>query len=62
MISRISGKVIEKGVNYLMLDLGGICYEVLIPSAVMQRIDDNIASDGRINLITYHYLFMQAVF
>ena len=55
MISRISGKVIEKGVNYLMLDLGGICYEVLIPSTVMQRIDDNIGSDGRINLITYHY-------
>jgi len=55
MISRISGKVIEKGVNYLMLDLGGICYEVLIPSAVMQRIDDNIAGDGKINLVTYHY-------
>ena len=55
MISRISGKVVEKGANYLMLDLGGICYEVLIPSAVMQRIDDNIGSDGRINLITYHY-------
>ena len=33
MISRISGKVVEKGANYLMLDLGGICYEVLIPSA-----------------------------
>ncbi|MGA2774659.1 MAG: Holliday junction branch migration protein RuvA [Candidatus Omnitrophota bacterium] len=55
MISRISGKVIEKGLNYLMLDTGSICYEVLIPSAVMQRIDENIRGDGKISLVTYHY-------
>jgi Holliday junction DNA helicase RuvA len=55
MISRISGKVVEKGLNYLTLDMGGICYEVLIPSAVMQRIEENIAGDGKISLITYHY-------
>ncbi|MBM3245911.1 MAG: hypothetical protein FJZ13_01080 [Candidatus Omnitrophica bacterium] len=56
MISRISGKVIEKGVNYLVIEVAGICYEVLLPATVRERLDENIAGDGTINLITYHYL------
>ncbi len=56
MIARISGKVIEKGDNYLLIDTGGIVYEVFLPVAVMQRIDENIKDEGVINLITYHYL------
>lgn len=55
MISRISGRVTEKGSNYLTVEIGGICYDVLIPTAVMQRIDENINSDGKINLVTFHY-------
>lgn len=55
MIARISGKIIEKGVNYLLIDVGGISYEVLIPAAVMQRLQDNISQDQKIDLITYHY-------
>jgi Holliday junction DNA helicase RuvA len=60
MIARISGKIIEKGANYLIIDVGSICYEVFLPAAVMQRLDDNIGSDGRINLITYHYLQVES--
>jgi Holliday junction DNA helicase RuvA len=56
MISRISGKVIERGANNLIVDTGGICYEVFIPATVMQRLDENIGSDGKVGLITYHYL------
>jgi Holliday junction DNA helicase RuvA len=56
MIARISGKVIEKGINYLVIDVAGISYEVFIPQTVMQRIDENMADDGTIKLITYHYL------
>jgi holliday junction DNA helicase RuvA len=59
MISRISGKVIEKGGNYLLLEVGSICYEVLIPSAVMQRLDASITGDGTISLITFHYLHVE---
>lgn len=55
MISRISGKVVEKGINYLVLDIGYLCYEVLIPQTVMQRMDENIDADGRVNLVTFHY-------
>jgi holliday junction DNA helicase RuvA len=56
MISRISGKIIEKGANYLIMDMGDICYEVLIPATVMQRLDENINEDGKISLVTFHYL------
>lgn len=55
MITRISGKVIERGLNYLVLDTGIICYEVFIPATVMQRLEENIKSDGSISLCTFHY-------
>lgn len=55
MIARISGKVIEKGNNYLLIDVNGISYKVFIPLTVMQRLDENITGDGRVNLVTYHY-------
>lgn len=55
MIARICGKVTEKGLNYLIIDLGGISYEVFIPAAVMQRMDGALSPDNTISLITYHY-------
>lgn len=55
MISRVSGKIVEKGENYLLIDIGNICYEVFVPSAVMQRLDENTNSDGKVNLTTFHY-------
>lgn len=55
MITRISGKTLEKGTNYLVLDLGGLSYEVLIPACVMQGIDKSIDGDGKVSLLTYHY-------
>jgi Holliday junction DNA helicase RuvA len=54
MISRISGKIIEQGQNYLILGVGDISYEVWIPQAVMQHIGEG-ATDGKVNLVTYHY-------
>ncbi|MDI6605849.1 MAG: OB-fold domain-containing protein [Candidatus Omnitrophota bacterium] len=55
MITRICGKVIEKGANYLAIEIAGICYKVLMPAAVMQRVDENINQDGQISLVTFHY-------
>jgi Holliday junction DNA helicase RuvA len=55
MIARISGKLREKGEGFLLIDTGGICYEVLVPPTTMQRLDEAL-SDGVISLITYHYL------
>ena len=56
MIARINGKVTEKGVNHLLIDIGGLSYQVFLPTAIMQRIDECMGEDGKINLITYHYL------
>lgn len=56
MIVRISGKIIEKGANYVVIDMGGICYQVLIPTAVIQRLEEMVTGDAGISLITYHYL------
>ncbi len=56
MIAKISGKVVEKGVNYLLIDVGGITYQVFLPVTVMQRLDTNLTSQDNVGLITYHYL------
>jgi holliday junction DNA helicase RuvA len=56
MIARISGKIAEKGVNYVLINTGGITYEILLPVTVMQRLDENIAPDGSTSFIIYHYL------
>ncbi|MDD5246589.1 MAG: helix-hairpin-helix domain-containing protein [Candidatus Omnitrophica bacterium] len=56
MIARISGKVVDKGLNYLLVETGGICYQVLLPAAVMQRLEELPDLDaGNVSLITYHY-------
>lgn len=55
MITRINGKIIEKGTNYLILDLNGLGYEVLIPACVMQKLKEPISIDNQISLLTYHY-------
>lgn len=56
MIARIAGKIIERNANQLVIDTGGICYEVFVPLAVMRHLEEAAPDDGRINLITYHYL------
>jgi Holliday junction DNA helicase RuvA len=55
MIARIKGKVAQKGKNNLLIEINGLCYEVFLPAAVMQRLDENIHPDGDISLLTYHY-------
>jgi len=56
MISRITGKIIEKGNNYLIVDLNGLAYQVFVPTTVMLRIDDCSGADQSISLQTFHYL------
>jgi len=55
MINRISGRVVERGSNYISVEVGGLCYAVFIPQTVMQRIGENITADNMISLVTYHY-------
>jgi len=55
MISRIRGKVVNKKNDSLVIDVNGICYEVLIPAAIMRSLEEKFGQDGEIELFTYHY-------
>jgi len=55
MIARICGKIIKRCANSLLIDLSGLSYEVYIPTAIMSRLDEGLADDGTIKLVTYHY-------
>lgn len=59
MISRISGKLIERRDDSILLDVNGLCYEILIPGAVMRCLGNNINSDGCVTLVTYHYFHVE---
>lgn len=59
MIAKIRGKVIEKGNSYLLVDVGNIVYQVFIPVAVMQRLNEHISGDNLISLITFHYYHLE---
>jgi len=56
VISRISGKLIDKGRDSIVLDVNGVCYEVLIPGAVMNSLERRLQENEVLSLITYHYL------
>jgi Holliday junction DNA helicase RuvA len=59
MIARIKGKVIERGANFILVENAGFAYQVLLAVINMQRLDEIIAPDGTISLITYHYYQME---
>lgn len=55
MIVQISGKVVRQNSNSLFIDVAGICYEVLIPTAIMHKIEKSMGDNGLVTLTTYHY-------
>jgi Holliday junction DNA helicase RuvA len=56
MIVQIRGTVLSKQEASVFIDVGGLTYEVFIPAVIMQRIDEMVAADNTIKLVTYHYL------
>ncbi len=58
MITAIKGKIIRQQESALILETGGLSYEILTPISVLQRVKENQDSDGNIRLITYHYYQM----
>lgn len=59
MISYISGKIKRKTEEGLFIEVNGIVYEVLVPRAVMNVLENNLSSDGCVELVTYHYLHVE---
>ncbi len=61
MISRISGTLKQRKENSVIIDVNGISYEVFIPEIIMKALDTSAGEDGKIELITYHYLQMDTM-
>lgn len=55
MITKIIGKLIERKEQSLVIDVGGICYEVIVPTSVLARIDETKDQNDNVCLITYYY-------
>ena len=58
MISEINGKLKEKKSSSVILDVNGMCYEVMIPPAVMKNLDTTSGDGTAISLKIYHYYQM----
>jgi Holliday junction DNA helicase RuvA len=58
MIARIKGIVVEQKDLAVVIDAGGIFYEVQVPASVSQRLADHRAPDGTVMLVTHHYFQM----
>ncbi len=55
MIAQISGIIEGTSENSLTVNVGGISYEVHIPTAVMKGLDGRMKRSERVSLVTYHY-------
>ena len=56
MIAEITGKLVRKEEHGIILEIGGFFYFVMVPDSVLARLDDQKDSEGRVHLITYHYI------
>ena len=55
MISRLRGVVREQGQAHVLLDVHGICYEVLMPPSILRALSERMSPEGEVELITFHY-------
>ncbi len=55
MITQITGNVEHFSENLLTLRIGGISYEVYIPTAVIHGLQGKLTAGAELSLTTYHY-------
>ena len=55
MISRLRGIVREQGVMHILLDVNGVCYEVLMGPSILRTLQERLSPTGEIEVITFHY-------
>lgn len=55
MIARLHGQYLEKREHSLIINVGGVHFEVLVPLSILERIEGAVGPDGKITLVTYHY-------
>lgn len=55
MISQISGTVEHFSENTLTLSVGGLGYEVYIPTAIIKSLEGRLEKGSQLSLVTFHY-------
>ena len=55
MICRLRGLLREQSEMALVIDVGGVCYQVFVPPCLMPKVLERVSPAGEIELITYHY-------
>jgi len=56
MIVKISGQLIEKKEQSLMIDCSGMCYELIVSKSVLQRVEETKDEKGWVHLFVYYYM------
>lgn len=56
MIGRIKGKIVNKSENKILIDVGGLCYEIIVAKSLVSRITSDLGETS--GLVIYHYLQM----
>lgn len=54
MISTLRGKLAKKKVSSLLIEVGGVGYEVLVPLTVLNELEDTPEGE-EVKLVTFHY-------
>ncbi|MBI2094030.1 MAG: hypothetical protein HYT88_04835 [Candidatus Omnitrophica bacterium] len=55
MISRLRGIVREVAELHVLLDVGGVSYEVFMPVSLLRALPERLGPNGAVELVTFHY-------
>jgi Holliday junction DNA helicase RuvA len=55
MISRLRGRLREQTEQHVIVDVAGVCYEVLMPPSILRTLAEALGPEGDIELVTFHY-------
>ncbi|MDP1853950.1 MAG: Holliday junction branch migration protein RuvA [Candidatus Omnitrophota bacterium] len=56
MIIEIEGKLARKGDDYVVVDIQGISYQILVAPIILEKLHGIVDKDGKVKLVTYHYM------
>ncbi len=56
MIARITGALIDTKDMTALIDVQGVCYEILVPTSILSRLAEAVDANGRVSLIIYDYI------
>ena len=55
MIARLRGTIREQGEMHILLEVGGVCYEVLMPPSILRNLQERLNPNGEVEVVTFHY-------